>query len=149
MKLNWGVKITILYSSFVVMMITLVVASTHQKFELVSDDYYKQELSYQDVIDATRNQASLSSSVRLDATGNFIEISFPQEFDGREIAGTVQFYSPIKADYDKQWPIAATGNKMLVEKRLLSKTAYKVKISYTVDQKDYYQESELNLIRYE
>lgn len=145
MKMNWGVKVTILYSSFVVMMITLVVASTHQKFELVSDDYYKEELAYQDVIDATRNQASLSSPVRLDATENFIEITFPQELDGKNISGIVQFYSPVKADYDKQWPITVTcSNKMLVEKRLLSKTRYKVKISYKVDQKAYYQESELN-----
>lgn len=145
MKLNWGAKIAILYSSFVVMMITLVIASTHQKFELVSDDYYKQEISYQEVIDATNNQAALSSPVLLDLTDNFVTLTFPQEFDGQKISGTVQFYSPITADYDKQWPISVSKNKMFVEKQALSKTAYKVKITYSVDQKSYYQESAINL----
>ena len=64
-KIGWGTKITLLYLAFVVLIVTLVTKSMHQTFDLVSGDYYNQELKYQDVIDASKNQAGLSAPVRL------------------------------------------------------------------------------------
>ena len=42
--MNFGVKITVLYLSFVALILTLVFMSFSQKVELVSKDYYAQEI---------------------------------------------------------------------------------------------------------
>ena len=40
MKLGWGWKIAILYGVFAVLIVSLVIASNRQHFDLVTDDYY-------------------------------------------------------------------------------------------------------------
>ena len=52
MRISWGIKITMLYMAFVVLIVTMVVASSHQHFDLVSDKYYADEIVYQKTIDA-------------------------------------------------------------------------------------------------
>ena len=81
MKLSWGWRIAILYSLFVLFMSTLVIASNHQHFDLVSKDYYEDEITYQKVIDAGKNQSNLSQSLVIHADGRSVTIDFPKEFD--------------------------------------------------------------------
>ncbi len=59
--MSWGNKIAIAYSLFVVLMITLVTMCIKQKdIFLVSDDYYKQEIEFQDRIDKNNNLNSIN-----------------------------------------------------------------------------------------
>jgi nitrogen fixation protein FixH len=55
MKLNWGNGIAIFFSLFVVFMLFMVYKSTTVRHDLVSENYYADELEYQDVIDAKNN----------------------------------------------------------------------------------------------
>lgn len=145
MHINWGAKVAILYLSFVALIITLVVSSTHQKFDLVSNDYYKQEIEYQHVIDASKNQAALSAPISLLKTDDNITINFPPDFKDANITGTIQFYSPVDASLDRKFDIATANNSMAINSKELHKTNYKVKISWLANGKNYYQETELNL----
>lgn len=145
MQINWGAKVAILYLSFVALIVTLVVSSMHQKFDLVSKDYYKQEIEYQRVIDASKNQAALSAPVAITKSGNEVIVNFPQDFKNKSISGTIQFYSPIDASMDKQFNIAALNNSMAINDKELRKTKYKVKLSWQADGKNYYQESDINM----
>lgn len=49
----WSVRIVALYSAFVVFMLFMVWMAWGQRFDLVSEDYYAQELAFQDQIDMT------------------------------------------------------------------------------------------------
>ena len=144
-KLNWGARIALLYVGFVLLIATLVVSSMRQSFDLVTPDYYDQELKYQDVIDAGKNQATLSAPVALEATEQVIHIRFPDEFRGNTLKGTVQFYSPVNSTWDKKFDIVAMENAMSVPRTAIRATNYKVKITWEAAGKQYYQESELNL----
>jgi hypothetical protein len=144
-KLNWGARIALLYVVFVGLIVTLVVASMRQSFDLVTPDYYDQELKYQDVIDAGKNQATLSSPIVLEATEQVVNIKFPDEFRGNTLKGTVLFYSPINSTWDKKFDIVAAGNAMTIPRTAVRTTNYKVKIAWETSGKKYYQESELNL----
>jgi len=145
MQISWGTKIAILYLSFVALIVTLVVSSMHQKFDLVSKDYYKQEIEYQHVIDASKNQANLSAPVAITKTNNEVLVNFPRDFKNKSISGTIQFYSPVDASMDKQFNIAAVNNSMAINNKYLRKTNYKIKISWQAGSKNYYQESDINL----
>ncbi len=145
MKIGWGWKIALLYTVFAVSMITLVIASSRQKFDLVSKDYYKDEIAYQNVMDAAKNGAGLSSPVAIHANGHSVVVEFPNDFTGKTITGSILFYSPVNAAWDKDVKIAAANNVADIPRALLHNTVYKVKINCEVDGKKYYQESELAL----
>lgn len=51
-KWNWGMGVAIVYIVFVVGMLSMVFLSKNQKIDLVTEDYYKQELVFQEEIDA-------------------------------------------------------------------------------------------------
>lgn len=136
-----------LYLSFVAMIVTLVVSSSKQKFDLVSQEYYKDEIAYQHVLDASRNQAGLAGTLVVRGDSKAITFEFPAEFTGKSITGTIQFYSAVNKQWDRTFPVSTTDNKMVIDKKALYPTNYKIKLSYAIDGKDYYQENELNLAR--
>lgn len=145
MKIGWGWKIMILYGAFVLMIITLVTASSKQRVDLVSKDYYQEEITYQKVLDAGKNQAALSASFGIHANGSDLVIEFPQEFQSAVPKGVVTFYSPVNETWDRSFDITAAGNKFVIPLGKLYMTRYIVKIRCTAGGKDYYQESEIQL----
>ncbi len=147
LKAGWGWKVGILYLSFVVMIITLVVASSRQKFDLVSKEYYKDELSYQQVLDASHNQAAMTETTVIRATEREVVIRFPAVFSGKDAEGHVTFYSPVSKDWDRTFALALQDNVMTIDRALLRKTSYKMKISYRLAGKEYYMENDINLAK--
>ena len=145
MKIGWGWKIVLVYSGFVVLIIALVVASTNQKFDLVSKDYYKDEIAYQGVLDAGKNQAGLSKAVAIHANESAVTIEFPDEFKSKVLSGNINFYSPVNSAWDRNFKINADNNSVSISRRELNNTRYTIKISCSVDGKNYYQESEIQL----
>jgi nitrogen fixation protein FixH len=145
MKMGWGVRITILYCCFVVMMVALVIASSRQHFDLVSANYYTDEIAYQKVIDAGKNQATLSSPVMVHADETAVTIDFPAELKGKSVSGVIQFYSPVNAEWDQKFDLNTAGNSMNIRRSKLRKTRYTIKIDITSGGKKYYQESDINL----
>jgi hypothetical protein len=145
MKIGWGWKIVVLYSGFVGIIVTLVVASTRQQFDLVSKDYYQQEIAYQNVIDAGKNQSTLSRPMDIHADNQNVIISFPQEFKGKVLAGDVKFYAPVNEKWDRNFKINADNNTVTISRTSLMNTRYTIKINCLVDGKNYYQESEIQL----
>ena len=62
--MNWGYKILTVYIIFIAGILLLVFKSSTQNQDLVTKDYYEQELKYQQVIDATERANALSSEVK-------------------------------------------------------------------------------------
>lgn len=143
MKISWGWKIALLYCGFVGMIISLIVACSHQHFDLVSKDYYEQELVYQDVLDAGKNQSGLSAPASIHANESTVTIDFPYEFKGKVLSGDIRFYSPVNAKWDHAVKISTQDNSVTVSRNDLRNTRYTIKISYVVDGKNYYQESDI------
>ncbi len=145
-KIGWGTRIAVLYGGFVLIIATLVIGSMKQDVSLVSSNYYEQELKYQEVIDAGRNQSALSTPVRLELKGEQILIHFPAEFSGKEVKGTIQFYSPLNEKWDRTISLQRGGTDVAIIKRsALHPTNYTAKLTWTADGMDYYQETKLNL----
>ncbi len=86
MKIGWGWKIAGLYSVFVVLILVLVIKANNQHFDLVSKDYYDAEIGYQKVLDAGKNQASLSKSLNIHANSSDVVIEFPDEFKSKVLS---------------------------------------------------------------
>jgi hypothetical protein len=145
MKINWGWKIALVYGGFVTLILCLVIASNHQHFDLVSKDYYDAEIGYQKVIDAGKNQSKLSAPLVVHANENAVIVDLPEEFKDKVLSGNIAFYSPVNAQWDRSFKINAQHNSLTISRNTLKNTRYTVKITCTVDNKDYYQETEIYL----
>jgi hypothetical protein len=98
--MNFGVKITILYLSFVALILTLVFLSFGQKVELVSKDYYAQELKYQDKIDAINNTNALASSIDHKIEASTIVLNINPELNSSGLSGSINFFRPSDSSKD-------------------------------------------------
>ncbi len=145
MNIGWGWKAAILYGTFAVGMVALVVASSRQKYDLVAPDYYKQELDYQNVLDAGKNAAALSAAIDVHANATNVIVALPGELRQQTITGTVHFYSPVDKAWDKTVPLAPAEGTTIIPRAELHNTHYTVKVSFEAGGKKYYQESELQL----
>jgi nitrogen fixation protein FixH len=143
--LSWGWKIALLYGGFMALIISLVVASSHQHFDLVSKNYYEEEIAYQKVIDAGKNQSALSHPMSIHADSKSVFVDFPDELKGKVLSGTVQFYSPVDAQWDRTFKIEPQNNSIAIPRNALHNTRYTIKVSCVADGKNYYQESEIML----
>lgn len=140
MRINWGVRLIILYSSFVVFMLFMVYKCTRQHYDLVSGDYYEKELKYQEVIDGSNNLEALNRKVVIDNTGDtcYIRIPVNASLDAK---GEVFFYRPSNAAGDLRLQI--TANEAAVPRAKLYAGLYKVKSAWTAGDKKYYDEQTL------
>lgn len=145
MKFGWGSRIAVLYGGFVVLIAALVTGSMRQDFDLVADDYYQQEIAYQGVLDAGKNQSALSAPVRVYANETAVMVEFPTDFTDQLINGSIHFYSPIEESWDREIKLANVLGGITIPRSELQNTRYKVKIRWTVNEKEYYQESEITL----
>ena len=144
-KMNWGKRIAILYLGFVAVIITLVVSSMHQDFDLVAKDYYAQEIAYQNTIDAGKNQSLLSAAVTVDISGSELVVTFPREFNNKLLKADLHFYSPVKEAFDKKLSLNTATGRLSIARTALLKTNYRLRLSWECEGHKYFQETELNL----
>jgi hypothetical protein len=105
--MNWGTKILIVYVAFVSGIVFMVVKSSTQNSDLVTKDYYEQELKYQDKIEQIKRTAALSAPVECKTGDNVITILFPGDFTGKKLVGEALVYCPSdqKNDFKKVFTV--------------------------------------------
>ena len=146
MTLNWGHKIILVFIAFVAMMVTLVYKSMHTEFDLVSKEYYKEELGFQKVIDARNNANKLSSRIKVRQTGTQVIISLPAEMKDRVVKGDVHFYCPTQASNDKKVGLQMdTEGEIAFNKDQFTAAPYIVKVSWEADAVSYYGEEGIKI----
>jgi hypothetical protein len=139
-KWNWGTGIALVYIGFVVFMLGMVYLCTQQDFDLVSSDYYEQELKFQKVIDGQENENLLGKATTVTVDDRQVTVVIPMEaIDGE---GSVTFYRPDNAKYDISFPLNGK-NSITVPVEKLHSGLYKVKSSWQHSGQPYYNEQSL------
>jgi nitrogen fixation protein FixH len=144
-RISWGTRIAFLYIGFVALIATLVISATRMDFDLVSKDYYQQEIGYQKRLDATAATSALSQPLAATVNATNVVVLFPQEFAKQTVDATIRFYSPINDTHDREFKLQSADGKIFIERAKLDKTAYTLQVSWNAGDKDYYQELPLNL----
>lgn len=146
MTLNWGHKLTIFICAFAGMIILLVYKSTQTNFDLVTKEYYKDELKYQDVIDGTQRANSLGTKASVVKSGETIDIRLPEEMKGLTITGSAWFYCAADAKKDIKVPLAVNADgKQQISNKLLLPGRYTVKLNWTAGSQQYYSETSIDI----
>ena len=147
MKIGWGWKIMILYLGFMGMIIALVAASSNQKIDLVSKDYYKDEIAYQEVIYGTKNANALHAKATVKESATDVVIQLPEEMKNHSVKGTVLFYCPSNMENDRHLTLSTDADgKQTIELKKFSKGNYTVKIDWQDATTHFYTERPLTIL---
>ena len=138
--MNFGGRIVVLYLSFVALIVALVVMSYGQKVDLVSDDYYAQEMKFQDKIDAINNEKGLVGSIHHSINGNEITIAADSSLLSADFEGTIHFFRPSDSRKDIHLKMNFVNNTQAIDSKQLVHGAYKLQLSWTSNQKKYFKE---------
>ena len=87
--MNWGKGLTIALIVFAGMMAWFVVMAHRNPEPLVTEEYYAEELKYQQRIDHTERALAMSKAVRMDVGNDRVLLQF--QFKGEVIGGHQPF----------------------------------------------------------
>lgn len=138
--MNFGGKIVILYLSFVALIVSLVTLCYKQDVELVSDDYYAQEITFQEKIDASNNEKKLKSSIQHTVLKDEIILIADSTLFNKDFTGTITLFRPSDSKLDVTYPMNFINNEQIIPKNDLVRGAYKLQLSWVSHQKKYFKE---------
>ena len=141
--MSWGWRIALLYVSFVVLIITLVIITFQFDVNLVAKDYYSQELMYQSQIDSNNNLQALDEKVTFNykKTEAIMELQLPSESLSTDTKGIIQFFRPSDGKFDFQLTFDhRDGNSLKYNTKEILAGYWRIKVSWNSEGKDYYYE---------
>lgn len=143
--MNWGLRIILLYTAFVGGMLFLVYKCTQQSVDLVSTDYYAQELKFQDKIDRLNNSEKLDVKLAVvySSEHSNIQIVFPESSTSKNTTGEIVLFRPDNSKLDFKIPIDITDGIQNISTEKLSKGLWRVKSSWSTNDTPYYQEEKI------
>ncbi|MDY3316738.1 FixH family protein [Riemerella anatipestifer] len=139
-KFTWAHGVVAALGSFVLFILYLIFVFSHgqQNSELVSNNYYEDELAYQSVIDAKKNASTIENTPQYQQTPNGIYITFPSENNNQNTRIKFILYriDDQRLDVKKEMTLDA-NNSFLIPKNILVPGGYILKLMWTKDSKNY------------
>ena len=144
--MNWGNKLLLVFVCFAGLISYMVYRCVLTPVNLVTSEYYKDELSYQDVIDATKNANALSTKASVVQVVSNITIQLPEEMKEHAVKGSVLFYCPSNIANDRHMDLSVDDQaRQEIDIKKFAHGAYTVKIEWNDNEKHYYAERALNI----
>jgi hypothetical protein len=146
MKINWGTGIVIaiaLFMAFILYFVITMMTDSTYDYEMVVDDYYKQEIGFQAELDGRNNAARLPYKVRVEQSLAGIQLVFPDEIASQMENASVYFYRVNKKDLDFEKPIFLSDNKMLIPASELLPGRWDVSVRWEMNGKTYITQDQI------
>jgi len=137
---KWIVIVFILFAGFIGTLVTICV---RQDISLVSKDYYKEELAYQEQIKRMSNTAELVVRPRVSATQSLIKLEFDSSHTVTQ--GELRLFCPSDASMDRMFTLNKDVYEFSWPLSGIKPGMYRVKLRWSMNNKDYYQEEIVNL----
>ena len=145
MKINWGTGITIAIIGFMSFILYMVYQATNTNADLYAEDYYDQEIKFQDKIDATSNYKALKEEISIQQNETAVTIEFPTFFSTKEVTGSIYFYRANDAKLDKIFPISLSDNHQKINKSNLVAGIYTVQASWSSNNTSYFFKTKITI----
>lgn len=139
-KFNWGHGIALALAGFIafILFMIFIFPNGKQNSELVSDNYYEDELAFQQVIDAKKNADQLPAKPNFLQTEEGIKITFPESIvvDDKKVNFNLFRTDDKNLDVKKEVQIEE-GNFIQIPKKVLVPGSYTLKIKWQSNKKPY------------
>ncbi len=145
MKINWGTAIVIAFVLFAAFITYFMVVGSQNRADLVTEDYYDQEISYQQRINDKARAKELGQII-IEPDAENLAVVFPADFNGIQASGTIHFYKPDNANFDQKIELAlGSNNRQVIDISNFIRGKWEIKISTKVDGLGYYWEESISL----
>lgn len=135
---NWGKGIATAIVLLCSAILLVVYKATTYNYDMVTGNYYEEELHFNDNVRAAQNAQSLSRPVRISQEGGFILVEFPEECKGQQLEGSLQLYRASDAGKDLIIPIRfVTGTFVSIPETATIRGHYNFIARWTMNGKDY------------
>ena len=148
-KISWWPKLIIgafvLFGLFIGYMVR---SAMQTDVDLVSKDYYRKEIAYQQQLNSMTEANQLTEEVNIiqaDAAEQ-LSLVFPASFEGQEVKGTVLFFRPSAANLDFEVPLQLNSDRQQhIRTASLAKGLWRVQLNWEAGGKNYYVQKDITL----
>jgi nitrogen fixation protein FixH len=143
-RFHWGHAVIIYFSMFVLFILFMVYQASQHTFDLVSENYYDEEIAYQNTIDEQHRANELPTQASLSIADNVLSVRIPSEVAAE--SGEIYLFSPVATKRDKRYALNtdATGLQMLDFSKL-EKGIYDVQLRWKSKNLFYRQNLRINI----
>jgi hypothetical protein len=140
----WGIVIFfVLFASG--MAVVIAIAASHRD-PLVSENYYEQELKYQNQIDSAARTKNSGASVALDTAGNSLVVTLPPAMAAQKISGGIELYRPSAPELDRWFPLQPqAGGVQKVDVSQLASGLWVARVKWSAGGQDYFLEQKITV----
>ena len=147
MKINWGTGIVLAFIGFIAFIMYFIVRmNINDKYnhDLVSEDYYADELQYQNEINKLKNSETLENNIGYQKTTDGLLIKFPKELDYTKIKGKMFLYRPSNKQLDFETAISLSNPYLLIPDKRLVDGRWNIIIDWQYNGKSYLFKESIN-----
>ncbi len=145
-KFNWGTGIVLAFIGFISFIMYFIISMNTNKdyqHDLVTDDYYKAELEYQNDINKEENAKNLEKNISWKKTNEGIIIEFPENLDIKNITGKVFLYRPSNKQLDFETKISLSNHNLLIPDNRLLDGRWNIKVYWQYKETEYLFKKEI------
>ena len=132
-KFTWGHGIALALACFIgfILYLIFIFPIGKQTSDLVSDNYYQDELEYQKVIDAKKNAAKLENQPTYQVTSEGIQITFPKDAKPDGNKANFILFRTDDSNLDVKKEVTISQNYFIIPKKVIAKGSYTLKLKWT------------------
>ncbi len=139
--MSWGNRLLLVFIAFAALMTYMVYRCVQTPVELVSSEYYKDELAYQNVINDSKKANALSKNIHISRENNSVVLVFPPEMENLPMIGNIHFYCASDEKKDRKFALnVANGGRWEIRDKSFVPGHYLVKIQWHTNDTNYYSE---------
>lgn len=107
--MNWGKGITIAMLAFMAFIGSMVYYAFTRNADLVRDDYYENELAFNEIKEEKSNYTNLDEPINIVKNESGVFFTFPSNFKTVK-DGEISFYRPDQKKYDRKFELKLDKN---------------------------------------
>lgn len=147
MKINWGTGIILAFIGFIgFIMYFIITMNINDKYshDLVTEDYYAEELTFQNDIDKLKNSKKLKENIGYKKTNEGLLISFPSDIDYKKITGNMFLYRPSNKQLDFETSLSLSESYLLIPDNRLVGGLWNIIIDWQYNDESYLYKESIN-----
>lgn len=108
-----------------------------QNSELISDNYYEEELEYQNVINAKKNAETLKEQPIYQQLNEGIKITFPESINVDDNKISFVLFRTDDSNLDVKKELNLQNKAFLIPRKVIKSGSYTLKLKWTENKKPY------------
>jgi len=144
----WPYAIIATFVLFAVYIGSMVQQAMRTNVELVSPDYYKQELAFQQRMETVARTAALPAPVlvRYDEAAQRLTLQLPATLAGQAVQGQIHFFRPSDQKLDFALPLLPAADlAQRINTRKMRPGYWRVRLDFTAGGQAYFVDQELTI----